>query len=226
MAHFTVDQVKAMLKEVPDKKLNEAVIKGVLKLSDEEIDTLMFVFGLCYLAERDMEAVLTEPWKKLEQMFPPETVNRAKEILNDFLSREKEGEPTLDDVLTGLDVAKAEEIKVVVEARYRPKRILKIEDLSTFGEKIRAYTTIFSKNNVAEVLWVLKELRDNLSHGRIKDLEYQGVSLMKREAKEKILSDYLTSVDNPDHGKSRLNDELKLSPDESEDIQRLFKSIS
>lgn len=225
MAHFTVDQVKEMLKDVPDKKLNEAVTKGVLKLSDEEVDTLMFIFGLCYMAERNMGAVFIKPWEKLAATNSPETVARAKEILNDFLSRERVGEPKLEDVLEGIETAKVEEIKVVVNTRYRPKKMLDIDNLKTFGEKIRAYTTIFSENNVAEVLWVLKGLRDDLSHGRISDLQYKEVSLMEREAKQQILSDYLTSVDNPDHTKSRLRDELKLSLEETDAVKRLFMDL-
>lgn len=226
MARFTVEQVKEMLKSVPDKKLNEAITKGVLKLSDEEIDTLMFVFGLCYMAERDMGAVLIEPWNKLAKVFPAEHVARAKQILNDFLSRERDGEPTLDDVLEELEPELAEGIRTVVLARYRPKKLLDIDNLETFGEKIRAYTTIFSKNNVADLLWKLKELRDDISHGRIKELQYDGVSLMERSAKEKILSDYLSAVNNPDHSKSRLNDEIKLSSEESEEVKRIFGSLA
>lgn len=225
MAHFTVNQVKEMLKNVPDKKLNEAVTKGVLKLSDEEIDTLMFVFGLCFMAERDIGAVLLEPWAKLSATDSAETVARAKEILNDFLSREKEGNQKLEDVLKDIESTKAEEIRTVVDARYRPKKMLDMDNLETFGEKIRAYATIFSKNNVAEVLWLLKELRDDLSHGRINDLQYKGVSLMEREAKQQILSDYLTGVDNPDHNKSRLKDELKLTPEETDEVKRVFDSL-
>ncbi len=225
MAKLTVDQITEMLKKVPDKKLNEAITKGVLKLSDDEIDTLLFVFGLCYMAERDMETVLTKPWKKLAQIFSIESVQKAKELMNNFLSEEKSGDPTLEDTLVDIDPIKAESIRAIVTARYRPKSILDLDKLKTFGEKIRAYRTIFSNNNVAEILWVLKELRDDLSHGRIHTLQYGGVSLMERIAKEKILRDYLSAVNNPDHKKSRLKDELKLSLQENDEVKRIFGNL-
>lgn len=225
MGHFGVDEIKKLLAQTSDEKLNEILTKGVLRLSDNEIDTLMFVFCLCYKAELDIEAVLTVPWSKLAQKFSAETITRAKEILNVFLLREKESEPTLDDALRGVDLEKANEIRKVVTAKYRIKNSIQIDRLDTFGEKIRAYSTMFSSNNVADILGILKDLRDDLSHGRIKKLKYNGVLLNERSAKEQILSDYLTAVSNPDHGKSRLIDELKLLPEESEEIKRIFASL-
>ena len=48
---------------------------------------------------------------------------------------------------------------------------------------------------------------------------------MERVAKQQILSDYLTSVDKPDHSKSRLRDELKLSLEETDAVKRLFMDL-
>ena len=225
MQRFTVEQVKEMMQNVSDEMLNKAVLKGALKLSDEKIDTIMFVFGLCYLAERDIGDVISRAWEKASQLFPQETVGKAKKMFNDFLSNDKSSVPTIDEVLSGLDQEKSSAIMAVVNARYRPKQLLDFEKMESFGEKIRAYTAVYGNNNVASILWCLKGLRDDISHGRIDGLSYDEQPLIERKTKEKMLIDYLEAVSNPDHSNPKLIKHLNLSVSESQEVERVFESL-
>ena len=82
---YKVEDVKKMIGGVSDDKLNSAVSKGALKLSDDQINTVSFVFWLCYLAERDIGFVISESWKKLAEMFGVEAIKPAKKFLTEYV---------------------------------------------------------------------------------------------------------------------------------------------
>lgn len=54
MAHITLEELKKLVTQTSGDLLNKSFLQGALKLSDEQINTLIFVYGLCYLAERDI----------------------------------------------------------------------------------------------------------------------------------------------------------------------------
>ncbi len=74
-----------------------------------------------------------------------------------------------------------------------------VDNLEYFTDKIRLYEGMSGKNNVTGILWKLKKIRDDISHGRIHALAYEGKDLLLRATKEKILMDYLRAVNKPDH---------------------------
>jgi len=169
--------------------------------------------------------VFTESFKKIETIASAEAVAQAKIMLNEFLTGGKFTEPPLEEVLKELPEAIANKIRAVVENRYRDKSSLDIDNLESFGDKILAYQKIKSKNNVSMMLWKLKKIRDDISHGRIQELTYEDKPLMERAIKEKLLLDYMGVVNNPDHKKSGLDDFIKLSPEDEEKVKDLLKRI-
>ncbi|MES2930999.1 MAG: hypothetical protein V4665_04440 [Patescibacteria group bacterium] len=217
MNHYTLDDLKKIFPSKTDQELVDALSKGVLKLSQPEIETVSFIFFLSHIAERDMDHVLTSPWKVLAQIGTPEQIKIAKGILNAHMTKNKFTEPPLEEVLKEIPSGQAEKIRAVVENRYRDKSSLNIDKLETFGDKILAYEAIKSKNNVSRILWQLKQLRDDISHGRIKELTYEKQSLMKREVKEKLFFDYMSAVSEPEHEKSGLEEALGATWSEEED---------
>ncbi|MBU6141509.1 hypothetical protein KGO95_00130 [Patescibacteria group bacterium] len=222
MGKYSVDDLKKMIPGVSEEKFLVVISKGVLKLNDEEINTITFVFFLCLLAELNMGAVLTEPWKQIENISSFEKVKEAKKLLNEFITDKKFTEPPLDEVLKGLPNEIASKIRAVVIDRYRDKSILDMDNLNTFGDKILAYQAIKSKNNVTKILWILKGMRDDISHGRIMELKYEGQLLVNRKVKEKLLIDYMEAFSNPDHTKSNLSSHLQFTEEEHREIQRLL----
>ncbi len=98
---YKVEDVKKMIGGVSDDKLNSAVSKGALKLSDDQINTVSFVFWLCYLAERDIGFVISESWKKLAEMFGVEAIKPAKKFLTEYVfGKDKEKDIENLDFLT------------------------------------------------------------------------------------------------------------------------------
>lgn len=221
---YKLNEIKAILSKVSDDKIVESITKGVLKLSADQINTILYVFCICYLAERDLEYPLTNVWSKLLQISTPEAVSEAKDKLNQFLNQQGFG-PSLDDVLMGVPEEIAIKIKDVFKKRYNEKIPLDINNLSTFGEKIKVYEKIFTKNNVSSILWKIKNIRDDISHGRIDELKYEGKSLSLRETKEKLLIDYLTAVSKPEHSQSQLRDKFKLTEEENNAAISLLKKL-
>ena len=190
---YKVEDVKKMIGSVSDDKLNSAVSKGALKLSDDQINAVSFVFWLCYLAERDIGFVISEPWKKLAEMFGVEAIKPAKKFLSEYVfGKDKEKD---------------------------------IENLDFLTEKIRVYQGCYGSNNVTKILWEINRLRNDVSHGRIDALVYEGNSLLLRNVKEKLLMDYMEAVNNPDHSKSPLQEDLKLESSDIEEIKKILSNL-
>lgn len=219
---YNVEDVKKMLITVSDDKLNYAIAKGALKLNQNQIETIVFLFFLCYLSERDIETPLKKVWDKMPGV-PSEIILRAKELMNEYLSDKETKGLLLEDILKKeVSSEIATKIRQAVKESYNEKPILNIDNLSTFGEKIKAYEKMFAKNNVTAILWKIKLIRDDMSHGRINELKYEGQSLLLRETKVKILADYMDAVSNPDHSKSQLREKIKIPPEEEERIKKLY----
>lgn len=190
-----------MAKEVPEERLNQAISKGALHLSDEQVDTVSFVFWFCYLAEKDLEAVIKNPLALLEKTTRPEVLAETKRQINEQVFGTTKN-PSLEDCLKDIPNEVAEKIRATVKERYQEKRSVDIDNLPYFADKIRLYEGLFGHNNVALVLWKINDVRKDLSHLRVDELTYEGRSFSLRGTKEKALGDYLTAVRNPDTSKS------------------------
>lgn len=226
MAHITLEELKKLATEVSDDLLNKSFLKGGLKLSDEEVNTLSFAYGLCYLAERDIGEMIPSVLETLTKSEPPEVVERLKTILNEYLNREVAQVPELEDALKDVDQGKANEIRRVVRGRYDRKPTIKVEKLRTFGEKIFAYEQLFFENNVVQVLREIKKVRNDISHvSTIEELSYKGESLMLRKTKEKALIEYFEAVFNPDHSHSDFQTNVKLAEDEDPRVVALLQAM-
>lgn len=225
MAHFSFEDLKKMIPGKIDEEFIAALSKGVLKLTQDEINTLMFVFFLCHIAERDIAAVFEGTFEKLSKITTPEVLQKSKEQINEFISGKKFTEPMLEDLLKELPEDMRDKIRASVKDRYREKSMLDIDNLQTFGEKVLAYQTIYSENNVSKILWKLKKIRDDISHGRILELTYEKESLMQRSTKEKLFFDYMNAVNQPEHQKSGLRDHIKLTEEQKNRMEEMEKLL-
>ncbi len=225
MSRISIKELKEMATKVSDEMLDKAFLKGGLKLTDEQISTLEFVFGLCYMAERDLGDVLAKPWEVLPEKYPPEVLRRAKEVINDFLNKQINKTQELEAALAGIGIENANQIRRVIKGRYNKKPLMNIDYLFTFGEKIFYYEQMYFENNVVIVLRKIKAIRNNLSHVKIDELTYDGESLMLRKTKEKILGDYFDAVSNADVSKSNFNDNVEFTNDEDPRVIEILKQL-
>lgn len=93
------------------------------------------------------------------------------------------------------------------------------DNLEYFGQKIDLYQKMFGKTERTKLLWKINTIRNDLSHNRIDNLNYNGESLTSREAKEKIVIDYFETSFSADFSKSKVwND---LTPEEQKHIEEL-----
>lgn len=228
MVHITLEELKGLATKASIDLLNKSFLQaGQEGLSDDQVGTLMFAYGICWRTERDIgdliPAVLTKISNDGEA---PEVVERIKSIVNEYLNREIDKFPELDSALKNLGNGKAKEIRGIVNGRYNRKPRINIENLLTFGEKIFTYEQLFFENNVVKVLRDIKKIRNDISHVRtVEELLYRGESLMLRKTKEKALIEYFEAVFNPDHSHSDFQTNVKLADDEDPRVVALLRAM-
>ncbi|MCL4392283.1 hypothetical protein M1413_03040 [Patescibacteria group bacterium] len=84
--------LKSRVKEGSEEQLNNVIAKGVLKLGDEQIATVAFVFWLVYMAETELNAATSQSWAIVEK-FAPQGV---KEMVADRVQKLAGGRKKLD----------------------------------------------------------------------------------------------------------------------------------
>jgi hypothetical protein len=77
-----------------------------------------------------------------------------------------------------------------------------IENLPYFIDKIKVYKIMLGKDKATKIFFKLNDLRNDISHNRIDNLQYDGVPLSKKETKVKVLTDYFEAVNEVDSDKS------------------------
>jgi hypothetical protein len=222
---YTIEDIKKIIGTMSEDKIINAISKGALKLSDEQINTVSFIFWLCYLAERDLESVLTKPWELISTTTSPEVITKAKEMLDNIVFGSKKTDKDLENILENLPEEEAKKIRAIITKDYRLRRTSGIDNLEYFTDKILMYEGMFGKNNVVSILWEIKELRNAISHNKIDSLTYNGKDLVLRETKEKILIDYLEAVSEPDHSQKILEDKLELTDEDQAAIRKTLEQL-
>ena len=84
--------LKSKVKEGSEEQFNNVIAKGALKLSDEQIATVAFVFWLVYMAETELNAATSQSWAIVEK-FAPQGV---KEMVADRVQELAGGRRKLD----------------------------------------------------------------------------------------------------------------------------------
>lgn len=159
-----IEQLEKVIQNLSDEELSLMIPKASLKLDPNVIQTANFAFWLCFMAELDHSSILEEAWNASKKVY-----GNSEEVID--LIKQKFG-------------IKVEKIDPN-EPGYNANNI-------TFGDKIYVLELMIGKNDSVKLLWKLKNIRDNLSHGRINQLDYDDQNLQLRITKEKILKDYFT----------------------------------
>ena len=198
---YNIEDLKKIFPKVDDEKFINAISKGVLKLSDSQINTIIFVFFICYWVENDLNAVIADPWKEIYKMAPEEEIVKAKKSIERYCFGEDKSDFKLKEILKNIPKNIAKDITDTIDDNYSLKRNRSIDNLEYLTDKISFYQNMFGENNVSKVLWKFQKVRNDISHGRINVLKYDENEISLRSTKEKMLIDYLEAFSNPDHSK-------------------------
>ena len=216
-------EFEKIMKNVPDDRFNEGISKGALKLSDEQVATVSFIFWITYMAEKDLGDVISTPWALIKKYAENNgEISSTKDALNKMLGW-AESETKLEDVISDLEPRKQAEILKSVKENYRPKRKPGIENLEYFIDKIRIHEAFFGDNERTKLYWKLNGLRNKISHGDIEGFGYNEQDLTQRPTREALLMDYLRTGVESDTSKSKLWN--SLSENEKAEIKRKNREI-
>ncbi len=141
------------------------VPKSILRLSETERLTTEFAFWFCHSVEQDLSNVLKVSSEAVRAEFGEWT----KEI-SDFIKEKHK---------VKLDKADP------AHPDYNSSEI-------TFGDRIFFVEKMRGNGAHVSFLWKVKKIRDDLSHGRISELSYEGKNLVDIEVKRKMIMDYIT----------------------------------
>lgn len=79
-----LEQLKRVIHQVPEEKLIETFSKGALKLDDEQIKTVSFVFWLCYMAETDLNEIIKQAWDMAQKAYPVSDQEAVNKVIKDM----------------------------------------------------------------------------------------------------------------------------------------------
>lgn len=148
-----LDQIKSHIGEVSDEDIAKAISHGALQYSDDVSQMVSFAFWMCFMAEQDLKSQLEDGWAYVKEVNPDADYDSMAKIL--------------------LEERDIKTEKIDPESDHYSDR-----DIS-FGDRIYIREQIFGKTNFVKLLWKLKNIRDDISHGRINDIEYGGAKFVR-----------------------------------------------
>lgn len=80
---------KNKIEDVSDQQINEAISKGALKMNDEQITTVSFVFWLVYMAETDLNDIINKSLTTTISTLSPGVKKKVEEMLNKEIKGKK-----------------------------------------------------------------------------------------------------------------------------------------
>ncbi|MCK4745179.1 hypothetical protein KAS41_03895 [Candidatus Parcubacteria bacterium] len=193
-----INQLKKIIKNIPNNELSRIISSGALKLDDDIIDTISFVFWICFMAEQDLKNIEYESLR-IAKIAYPEGINEKnlKIIEEEYGIRLHKIDPNDKNHL---------------------ERNIYFSDLIKIKEKL------FGKKNITKLLWKLNNIRNDLSHGRIDNLKYNSESLFLHSTKKRLLIDYFTLSAESDIDNSPIW--KKLTSEEKKEIKNNFNKIT
>jgi len=192
-----LSELDKVLPKYSSEQFSTLVPKGMLGLSDSQIQTVQFAFWFCYTLEKDLADVLQEAVSKTKVILgktEPETYEYMRKEYGIKFEVVDEDHP-----------------------KYDPYSIV-------FNDRIEIVEKIRGKDNFTEFLRKVKEIRNDLSHGRILELSYEGKSLFEDATKATLLRDLIAnSIGFPERGEGgALEDQ---SPEDRARVDALWKEF-
>lgn len=163
-----VERLEELVNADYDGKIYSLIPKGILRLDDQQIATVSFVFWVCHLAEVNMHTLIKHAWDVVEKAFSKEDSDAAQKLLDER-----------------------------IKDKFSKKgRKIDVKNLKYFGDKVKVINTLSGNTDYTNLLWILKDLRDNISHTRINDLQYKNRDLNDLKVQKTLLIDYVRAMEN------------------------------
>ncbi len=191
------DNIKDRLSKFEAIDFNLFIPQTMMGLSSEEILTVQFAFWFCHAVERDLDNILKVSFKNME-----EALGKTPVELLDFIKK-----------YHGISFEKVDPD----HPDYDQGKIY-------FNDRIDIVEKLCGKSEHTKFLRKVKEIRNDLAHGRISMLAYEGINLCDPEAKRRLLFDYvkqaLTIDEMPKEG-GFVND---LTQEQNKEIDVIYKN--
>lgn len=189
---------KTMLEAFTDTDFNSYIPKTMLRLSQKKIDTIQFVFWFCHIVERDLNDVLQQAFQNMESIM-----GKTSEKIIDFIK---------------------EKYKIRLE-KIDPNNPKYDLECITFNDRIDIAEKSMGKSDHTRFLRKIKKLRNDLSHGRIDDLTYEGKDLAEIEVKRKLIFDWIKQGLEIGDVKSEGGIENELTKQDKRRIDELYQKF-
>ena len=108
--------------------------------------------------------------------------------LNDLLKE------SWENAIVGASENTVHEMMQTINETIQGERKIDPSNLEYFSDKIKLYEFFFGEDGRATLFRKLKDVRNDLSHGRINTLTYNGEPLSELDTCKKLLKDYFDSV--------------------------------
>lgn len=190
-----LDELREQLKKFSNEDFNDFIPMQMLGLSKEETLTVQAIFWFCHMVERDLDNVLRFAFRQVE-LIEGKTPDEVLKYISDTYQVEFHKVDPNDD-------------------SYDPRSV-------TFGQRISFVEKMQGKNKHIKFLWEVKNLRDDLSHLRIQDLNYKGKSLLDNEVKIELFQDYYLTTRNIEGQESKGGIVNGFSDEQKELINKKF----
>lgn len=184
--------LKQKINSASNEELARIISDAALRLDRKQTDTVSFVFWLSFMAEHDLDQVLCEAWKTAKKYGPSgeEVIKIIKEKHAIDITKIDPDDPDYDSMTV------------------------------YFGDRIKIYEDILGTNSHVKLFRKIKGLRNDISHGRIDGLKYEGLDLKTKEGKQKILVDYFEAMTKRDSGEPLIFQQMSES--EKEGVKKIF----
>jgi hypothetical protein len=79
-----LDKLRKAVKEVSEDKITETFSKGALKMDGKQIQTVSFVFWLCYMAETDLNDIIQQAWDMAQKATQFPNQDEVNKVIKDM----------------------------------------------------------------------------------------------------------------------------------------------
>lgn len=192
-----LDELHKKLSQHTESELIDYITNSVLNITPEQRATAEFIFWFCNSVEKDLKFVLEEGMKMVNTLLGTPAPEQRQFMVDQY----------------GVKLEKID----TTHPNYNPRDI-------SFGDMIYVVEQMRGKTPHVKFLWKVKKIRDDLSHGRINELKYEGESLAEKEVKIKLIEDNIRlAVQIEDEEAGGIIKNLDLTDENKEYLEKLHQ---